>query len=358
MFIRVLSVAVLTMTVQLFAMGAKAETWYPAPVYEWKPAFNTEDARERTDYVPISGQAQKKWRICASIPHLKDAYWLAVNYGMVEEAEARGVQLSLFEAGGYDRLDVQISQIEQCLSEGMDALIVSAVTLDGANDVLSRVHSKNIPIIDLINGTSFPHISAKSAGDYYDNGYAAGRYLVDKHKGSGFDISVLWFPGPKSAGWAMRGDQGFKEAVAGTNIKILETKYGDTGKKTQGELVKEALKEHPDIDYIVGSTVTAEAATSIVRRKRIKDRTSVMAYYFGPGVHRGILRGSIIAAPSDKQAIQARIALDLAIRILEGKPHQKHVGPVVEVVDPSNIDTFDLTTSLAPRGFKAIFDVN
>jgi protein TorT len=358
MFIRSLIVVSFSVTAHLLPIGATADTWYPAPVYEWKPAFNTESAREKTDYIPISGQAQKKWRICASIPHLKDAYWLAVNYGMMEEAEVRDVSLSLFEAGGYDRLDVQISQIEKCLSDGMDALIVSSVTLDGTNDVLSRVHAENIPIIDLINGTSFPHISARSAADYYDNGYAAGRYLVDRNKDNNFDITVLWFPGPKTAGWAMRGDLGFKEAIAETNVKLLTTKYGDPVKKIQGELVNEAMKEYPDIDYIVGSTVTAEAATSIVRRKRIKDRTNVMAYYFGPGVHRGILRGSIIAAPTDKQAIQARIAVDQAIRILEDKPLQKHVGPIVEVVDSSNLDSFDLTTSLAPRGFKAIFDVN
>ena len=65
-----------------------------------------------------------------------------------------------------------------------------------------------------------------------------------------------------------------------------------------------------------------------------------------------------MAAPSDLQVIQARIAMDQAVRILEGKPFLKHVGPVVVVTDKENLDDFDLSTSLAPKGFKATFDVN
>ena len=65
-----------------------------------------------------------------------------------------------------------------------------------------------------------------------------------------------------------------------------------------------------------------------------------------------------MAAPSDMPAIQARIAVDQAVRILEGEPYLKHVGPQVVTTDRESVDDFDLSTSLAPKGFKATFDVN
>ena len=47
---------------------------------------------------------------------MKDAYWLGVDYGVVDEARQLGVKLNVVEAGGYTELNKQISQIEDCVS--------------------------------------------------------------------------------------------------------------------------------------------------------------------------------------------------------------------------------------------------
>jgi periplasmic protein TorT len=46
------------------------------------------------------------------------------------------------------------------------------------------------------------------------------------------------------------------------------------------------------------------------------------------------------------------------VRILEGKPYIKHVGPVVYVIDKSNVNSFDYDTSLAPPNWSPEFTVN
>ena len=38
------------------------------------------------DYQPLD-KASKVWDICVSFPHMKDAYWMAVDYGVVAESE-------------------------------------------------------------------------------------------------------------------------------------------------------------------------------------------------------------------------------------------------------------------------------
>lgn len=336
---------------------AGAPDWSPVPVWVWDPPFDAASPRTRQQYEALEAST-REWNICTSIPHLKDAYWLGVNYGLVDEAKRLNVTLKIFEAGGYGKLDTQIKQIEDCLANGSDAVIVSAIDFDKLNPTLEKVHAKGVPVIDLINGVSFRQVTAKSLGDFYDNGFAVGRYLLERHKNSPRPVRVLWFPGPKGAGWVTRGDQGFKDALKESKVEILATSYGDTGKKTQGKLIEAALGSHRDVDYIVGTAVTAEAAVDIVRRKRLKGSTGILAYYFGPGVYRGLKRGTIIAAPSDLPAIQARIALDQAVRILEGKPYLKHVGPEILVTDRDSLKDFDLSTTLAPKGFKATFDVN
>ena len=79
----------------------------------WSPPFDFRSPKRGITYRPLA-RASQKWRICASYPHLKDSYWLSVNYGMVEEATRLGVALRVVEAGGYPNLERQIAQITEC----------------------------------------------------------------------------------------------------------------------------------------------------------------------------------------------------------------------------------------------------
>ena len=342
------------------ASAAGRPKWYPVPVDVWEPPFNTQRLRTTHSYTPLQ-QASKPWHFCVLIPHLKDAYWLAVNYGLAAQARDLGIQITIFEAGGYERLDVQRRQFEQCLQQGdkpVDGIIVGAISADGLNQQIALAKKRNIPVLDLINGIDSPDISARSAVDYYDSGFQAGKYLRGLDPGAK-EVTVAWFPGPEGAGWVAAGDAGFRAALAGSHVNIVATKKGDTGKATQAKLIEKALDELPgnSIDYIVGTTVSAEAAVAILRSRGLEERTSVLAYYFGPGVNRGIRRGSILAAPADSTVIQARIAIDVMVRIMEGQPYFAHVAPQLQLIDKNNIVEWNTSTTLAPRGFRPVFSV-
>jgi protein TorT len=172
-------------------------------------------------------------------------------------------------------------------------------------------------------------------------------------------MKVAWFPGPKGAGWVIAGDAGFRKAIAEGAIDIVASQYGDTGSEAQAKLIEAALSRYAeDLDFIVGTAVTSEAAVKILRRKGLADRIKILSYYYSPGVDRGIRRGGIAAAPSDLTVLQARIAVDTMVRIIEQKAYYKHVAPKVIVVDRNNIRTWDASTTLAPRGFRPIFSIN
>jgi len=334
------------------------KAWYPVEVDVWNPPFNDQRQREKKLYTPLE-RAQKKWRIRVFIPHLKDDYWLGVNYGLIQEARRLEVSLSIFEAGGYDRLDVQRRQIENAIAENPDGLIIGAISLDGLNDLVKKASDKGIPVLDLINGISSPHIAARAAVSFWDMGFQAGSYLRRLQENSGQPLKLAWFPGPDGAGWVKAGDAGLRSAIEGGAIEILDSRYGDTGSAAQAKLIEAALSRYADdLDCIAGTAVTAEAAVKILRRRGLADRIKILSYYYGPGVHRGIRRGDITAAPSDLTVLQARIAVDVMVRILEKRDYYKHVAPRVTVVDSENIRSWDTSTTLAPRGFRPIFSIN
>ena len=356
-------VAWLALTALIITLAAPSvlradKAWYPVEVDVWNPPFNDQQQREQQRYTPLD-KAKKKWRIRVFIPHLKDAYWLGVNYGLIDEARRLGINLSIYEAGGYDQLEVQRRQIETALADGLDGVIIGAISLDGLNDIVEKAVDQEVPVIDLINGLSSHQIAARAAVSFKDMGFEAGRYVRKLQAQKGRPVKAVWFPGPENAGWVMAGDTGFKAAIKDSAIEIVDTLYGDTGSGVQGKLIEDALDRHADtLDFIVGTAVTAETAVKILRSRGLADKIKIIAYYYGPGVHRGIRRGDILAAPSDLQVLQARISVDVMVRILEQRDHFKHVAPRVQVVDQSNIRAWDASTTLAPRGFRPIFSIN
>ena len=332
------------------ASAAGAEVW---KLETWSTPFDYSSESRIIAYQPTT-VASRAWHLCIAYPHLKDAYWLNVNYGMVQEAQRLGVAFTLVEAGGYPNLERQRQQIEQCTEEGADALIVGPVSYRGLSQSIARIAAK-MPVLATVNDIDDSGITAKSGVSWITMGRMAGEYLAQKHPAGTGPVTVAWFPGPQGAGWVDFIETGFKRGLKGSAVEIVVTKWGDTGKEIQRTLVQEVLESHPQVDYIVGNALMAEAAISTLRNRKLETQIKVLSTYFTPAVYRGIRRGRILAAPTDAPVLQGRISIDQAVRILEGREVVRHAGPQIQMIDQQNWQDFDVSNSLAPPSFLPTF---
>jgi protein TorT len=329
-----------------------AESW---PVDVWRaPSLDFSGPSEPAAYVPLAA-AKQQWRICTSYPHLKDSYWLSVNYGMVEQARRAGVALNVVEAGGYPNLERQIAQVKACAEEA-DALILGTVSYDGLTPTVVEI-ARRIPVIAAVNDIASAGITAKAGVSWTDMGRAIGEYFARAHPKGSPSPRVAWFPGPEGAGWVKFVESGFRPAMEASSADIVATRWGDTGLEVQLLLIEDVLEAHPDLDYIIGSAVTADAAVSVLRAKDLERRVRVLADYFTHGTYRAIKRGKVLAAPTDSPVLQGKIAIDQAIRAIEGSLAIRHAGPQITVIDSAAIDGLDIGQSLAPAWFKPTFVV-
>jgi len=309
----------------------------------------------RIDYRPLA-VASRPWRLCVLYPHLKDAYWLSVNYGMVEEATRLGVSFDLFEAGGYPNLARQIDQLRNCRSDDFDAVILGAVSYEGLTSMVAEIARKK-PVIAAVNDIDDAGITAKASVPWRDMGAAAGRVIAARHPRGSAPVRVAWFPGPQGAGWVRFVEEGFRSAVAESSAEIVATRFGDTGLEQQVLLVEDVLDQVSDLDYLVGSGPMAEAAVSILRARGLTDRVQIVSTYLSHAVYRGIKRGRILAAPTDFAVLQGRLSIEMAVRALEGKLAVRHAGPSIVMVTPQTIARIGTEGSLAPAGFAPVFSL-
>ena len=309
----------------------------------------------RQHYTPLD-KASQPWRLCVSFPHLKDAYWLNVNYGMVDQARQLGVGMQMFDAGGYLNVDRQIAQIEQCLRDRPSALIVGTVSFDGLTDTITQA-ARRIPVLATVNDIADAGISAKSGVSWYSMGKIVGEYMAQRHPPGTPSVKVAWFPGPAVAGWVPFVHKGFLAGIDGAAIELLTTRWGDTGKEIQRTLVQEVLETMPEVDYLIGNALAAEAAISVVRERGLEHQIDIVSTYLTHGVFRGIKRNRILAAPTDFPVLQGRLSIDQAVRLLEGRNVLVHAGPEIKLIHRGNLKELDLSQALAPPSFLPTFRV-
>ena len=329
----------------------------PWPIERWSGDASASPAADAPPPALPALAASRPWRLCAVYPHLKDSYWLAVNYGMVEEARALGIGLRVLEAGGYEHLARQRANITQCTADpAVDALLVGTVSFAGMNDLLAPYLAGH-PVIGLVNDIDASVVSAKVGVPWYQLGWKIGRWLADRHPAGGAPADIAWLPGPQDADWVGFIDRGFRAALAGSAVRIATVRHGDTGRSIQRQLVEEVLDAHPQLDYLVGNAPMAEAAVAEVRRRQRADGVGIVASYVTPGVHSGMLRGRILASVTDFPVLQGRMAVRQALRALEGEAVEPYIGPSVELVDPATLGRYPMDWMLPPAGFVPAYEV-
>jgi protein TorT len=307
-------------------------------------------------------KANKPYMIGVSFPHLKDPYWLAVDYGIVDEAQILGVGIELVAAQGYNDLTGQINQVENLANRAdIEGIILAAISYASQDQLVTDiVKNKKKPVIEVINDIQAPDIMAKALVSFYDMGYAAGQFVAEDSGGQ--EVTVVFLPGPAGSGWAPDTVDGFKAAVEEKvpgKVKILDVKWGDTGKDVQVSLIEDALNAYPDVTYLVGNAVAADAAPDILANRAKKPK--VVSTYIIPPLYDKIAEGKVAAAPTDFTALQGRMAVDMMVRILNGeKPGVDfpfRAGPIIKVVTPANYKEFKYEDMFGPRDFRPVFSV-
>lgn len=160
-------------------------------------------------------------------------------------------------------------------------------------------------------------------------------------------------------------------------MEIVQTKWGDTGKEIQLKLVEDVIQSQTfdgvlALDYIVGVGPAIESAIATLRDLDLSGKVKLASYYYTPGMHMFLQQGRMDMAPTDQMIIQARISIDQAVRLLEGKGYAtggrpefgdtgriiEHAQPIGIIVTPANIKDFDTSTTLAPKGWVPSFSVD
>jgi len=293
----------------------------------------------------------RPYRIGVLFPNREqnDVYWKAVRLGVQEQAAVAHVSVQIVSSDDYTRLDQHKTQFEALARSGVDAIVLGSIHYRAMDTLVQRASAgefgKKIPVIAVVNDIYAPAIAAKVLVSFFDMGRIAGRLVQDealREKNS--ELSIAFFPGPINSGWAPDSLRGFLSVIRDYpgELHIISPQWGTPDAVTQGKLVESVVEKNQSLDYIVGNAVASAAAVRILNASGRENDVRVVSTYYSETLDPLIRRGKIEAAPWDHTEALGRIAIGMAVRILNGEragidlPFR--VGPTIDVKRPAVAD--------------------
>ena len=209
---------------------------------------------------------------------MKDTFWVAVDYGVVEEAKRMGVNMTLYQAGGYENLPKQLSQFDDCLAGNFDAIVDRPDLGSRARqEVRRRASRPGKPIISTVNPGGEVDRDSKMTVDF--DTWASRPAPIWSSISRARPPRSAPSPGPSGSGWAEDFLDGFKKAVKGkSNVTMLGDKFGDSGVAVQLGLIQNALQAYPDMNVIWGCAPAAKPRSVRSPRPAGKDVLIMSSY--------------------------------------------------------------------------------
>ena len=158
---------------------------------------------------PAEGGAYK---IALIQQHQTNAFQIAVTEGAQAKADELGVELSILSAD--QDAAKQISQIEQCVSEGYDAILFEPVDPDGLRDAAKAAADAGVVMINVVSTCTdweSAGISAVACGDNVKAGENEMQHVADLLEGKG-NVAIL--TGPSSTTDSLDRLEGYRNILA------------------------------------------------------------------------------------------------------------------------------------------------
>ena len=296
----------------------------------------------KTDDVPEEGKA----KIGFSLSTLGNAFFVGMRAGIVDKCAELGV--TLVEANADGDIATQAAQIEDLISQGVQALIVNPVDSDAIVASEKKAVEAGIPVIYCDRGSTGDGYTCFIATDNVAMGVLAAQsiaeFLTDRYgEPKGNVVEIQGLIGTSAA--RDRGE-GFNTEIAKyPNIKIVAQQAGDFNQETSLNVMQNIIQANDQIDAVYGHnddcTLGAlKAIESAGLLKTVGEEGHI--YIIGiDGIYdalTAIKAGKIDVTISQTPITMGASAVELALKVINGGSVEKNIDNPFYVIDASNVD--------------------
>lgn len=303
----------------------------------------------QVDYQMLTS-ASKRWKVCTLLPNARDKYWWGVSQAITHQANLLDLNLAIYDAGSYKNLSKQKRQLKDCINNNAEAFIIAAINSSQLDEEITTLINDGKVVIDLINGIETPNVTAHAVVSFADMVASALEYVADIEDKN--EVKVGFLPGPEGVNWVRSAVQGADNFQRNNpNVKMINIGFGATESATQATLIRTFFTEN-SVDYLVANAVGANIAAKYIKNKKLN--TKIISFYTNRDTIASLEQRLIQVTVSDYSIIQAKTAIDLAVKALEKKAHPNILSPVIKALTLKNLEKYDVDNTIGEHQLRLI----
>ncbi|CAN5305606.1 ABC transporter substrate-binding protein [soil metagenome] len=174
-----------------------------------------------------------------------ESEWRTANTESIKSsAKEAGIELKFSDA--QQKQENQIKAIRSFIAQKVDVIAFSPVVESGWGTVLREAKAANIPVIlsdRAVNEKDDSLWVSFMGSDFVEEGRKAGRWLLEKSKGTTGDVNIVELQGTVGSAPAIDRKKGFEEIIkADPRFKIIRSQTGDFTRAKGKEVMEAFLK--------------------------------------------------------------------------------------------------------------------
>lgn len=278
-------------------------------------------------------------KIVVNFQTLSIPYFIYMHEQAAQEAKTLNVELLVQDAQSSSTK--QSSDVENALTQGVDAMVVAPNDVTALAPALNEVLSEKVPLVTVdrrVEGTDVPvpYVTADSV--------AGGRLMAEWVTTNMKDgARVAFIAGTAGSSTAIDRAKGVHEGLkaGGSKFKLVAEQSGEWERAkamSVAENILTSLSGNPPDAIICASGDMALGAAEAVRAMGLKGKVKVIGFDAYPEVLRAIRDGDIAGIVEQSPSKQIRTALRMAVKKVRGEAELETVVVQPFMVTQKNLD--------------------
>lgn len=283
----------------------------------------------------VTKKAAKDLKLGVSISTTNNPYFVAMKDGLDKFAGEKKVSLKVADA--QDDAARQADDIQNFISQNVDAILINPVDSKAVVSSIKAANSANIPVILIDRGSEGGDVLTTVASDNVEAGKMAAEFVVKElgEKAKAFELSGV----PGASATVDRGE-GFNK-IAKTKLDVLSSQSANFDRAKALNTAQNMIQGHKDVQVIFAQNdEMALGAAQAVKSAGLKD-ILIVGIDGQPDAHDAIKNGDITATIAQQPAKMGEIAIQAAIDHYQGKKVKKTTVSPIYLVTKETVDQYN-----------------